>query len=73
MNCIDMRDLSFWVVEKLRIAEKEMEMENPVDIDGMRQPQDEVRLALINKTNTSALNDVKARPFKIAFFELGEE
>ena len=55
MNCSDMRVLSGWVVEKLRIAEKVMEMENSIVIGGMRQLQDKVRLALINKTNTSGL------------------
>ena len=51
----DIRVLSHWVDEKLRITEKVMEMENPIVVDGMRQPQDQVGLALINKTNTSGV------------------
>jgi len=37
-----MRVWSGRVVEKLRIAEKIMEMEHSIVIDGMRQPQDKV-------------------------------
>lgn len=77
MNCIDVRFLGLRVGEKLRIAKKEMQIEKAIIVNGMRHLQDKVRLALINKTITSALEEAGCgyvtRPFEIALFELGEE